>query len=607
MDNDIWVGRDEHGGVLSLARPDAPKAKGWSLQAIAGVERPHDARVSPDGSKVAFILDRDTSDVWTVDVSGERLMRMTTGRDLAPFWEDDAATWSPDGSLVAYSDEGAVWIVPVGGGLPTKIAEGSSPVWIASEELIISIEGDQKGRLARVTVDDPAPHPITSAESNVAGASVAPAHRAVLYVEFPRDDRQSSNIWIHHLDNGQTFQLTDTPGMQDRSARLSPDGSTVAFASERSGWYETYVVATDGSGLRQITNGDADFSGFEWHPDGTRILAVRTKRGRDDLVVIDPTDGDVTVLAAGGTWSSAGWCQGGVVAVYEDHATPPRLVKVVAGSDPETLFSGTPASVASARHVAYDEVSYQSFDGMDIHGFLFRPESSPGDRLPAVVYPHGGPTSAYGDEWDGHAQYFVAKGYAWLAVNFRGSTGYGREFERANHGVWGVADTEDCLAAADYLAELDWIDSDRIAIFGASYGSYMALASLTNDPQHRFACGVAKYGDSDIATSWAQVDRGGREDLERMMGTPAENRKAYRDGSPLNNVANIERPILVAHGERDLRVHRDQSEQLVAELRRTHKVFEYVTYPTEGHGLLRTGPQVHFYERLERFLDWYLM
>lgn len=607
MDNDIWVGKEEHGGVPSLARPDAPKAKGWSLLAIAGVERPHDARVSPDGSNVAFILDRDTSDVWTIDINGERLSRMTTGRDLSPFWEDDAATWSPDGSRLAYSDEGAVWVVPVGGGLPTKIAEGSSPVWIDSDELIISIEGDQKGRLARVTVDDPAPLPITSNESNVAGASVAPGHRALVYVEFPGDDRQSSNIWMHDLDNGQNLQVTDTPGMHDHSARLSPDGSTVAFTSERSGWYETYVVATDGSGLRQITNGDADFSGLEWHPDGTRILAVRTKRGRDDLVVIDPKDGGVTVLAAGGTWSSAGWCQGGVVAVYEDHATPPRLVKVVAGHDPETLFSGTPASVASAKHVAYDEVSYQSFDGMEIHGFLFRPESSPGDRLPTIVYPHGGPTSAYGDEWDGHAQYFVAKGYAWLAINFRGSTGYGRDFERANHGVWGVADTEDCLAAADYLAGLDWIDPDRIGIFGASYGSYMALASLTNDPQHRFACGVAKYGDSDIATSWAQGDRGGREDLERMMGTPAENRKAYRDGSPLNNVANIERPILVAHGERDLRVHRDQSEQLVAELRRTNKVFEYVTYPTEGHGLLRTGPQVHFYERLERFLDWYLM
>ena len=130
--------------------------------------------------------------------------------------------------------------------------------------------------------------------------------------------------------------------------------------------------------------------------------------------------------------------------------------------------------------------------------------------MPAVVYPHGGPTDCYGDEWDGHAQYFVDKGYAWLAINFRGSTGYGRDFERRNHGDWGVGDTKDCLAAADFLRTLDWVDGERLGIFGASYGSYMALLAVTDDPEHRFRCAVPKYGDCDITTSWAQGDRSGR-------------------------------------------------------------------------------------------------
>ncbi|MBU1494176.1 MAG: prolyl oligopeptidase family serine peptidase, partial [Actinobacteria bacterium] len=216
-------------------------------------------------------------------------------------------------------------------------------------------------------------------------------------------------------------------------------------------------------------------------------------------------------------------------------------------------------------------------------------------------------TSYYGDEWDGIAQYFLDKGYAWLAINFRGSTGYGMEFERADHGVWGVADTDDCLAAADYLAGLDWIDPTRIAIFGASYGSYMTLASLVRDQEDRFACGVAKYGDCDILTSWAQGDRGGREDLERMMGHPSDNPEGYRAGSPIHQIERLSRPLLIAHGEMDKRVSPAQSGQLVAELRRLGKTFEYVTYPTEGHGLLRTGPMLDFYRRLERFLDWYLM
>ena len=196
---------------------------------------------------------------------------------------------------------------------------------------------------------------------------------------------------------------------------------------------------------------------------------------------------------------------------------------------------------------------------------------------------------------------------AWLAINFRGSTGYGLEFERANHGVWGVKDTEDCLAAYDFLASLDWIDPRRIGIFGASYGSYMALCSLAMDPEHRFACGVLKYGDCNILTSWAQGDRGGAEDLERMMGHPGDNRDAYRAGSPVHHLSQVERPLLIAHGEQDERVHLKQSEELVEHLDKLGKTYEYVTYPTEGHGLLRAAPQVDFYRRLERFLDWYLM
>ena len=156
-------------------------------------------------------------------------------------------------------------------------------------------------------------------------------------------------------------------------------------------------------------------------------------------------------------------------------------------------------------------------------------------------------------------------------------------------------------------AGLDWVDAARIAIFGASYGSYMAVAALARDPQHRFACGVAKYGDCDILTSWAQGDQVGIEDLERMMGHPSENRQGYREGSPIHWVADIERPLLIAHGEQDERVSPQQSAQLIEALRRHGKTFEYVTYPTEGHGLLRRAPQLHFYERLERFLDWHLM
>ena len=238
---------------------------------------------------------------------------------------------------------------------------------------------------------------------------------------------------------------------------------------------------------------------------------------------------------------------------------------------------------------------------------LYRPPAT-GRPAPAVVYPHGGPIEFSGDEWDGHAQYFVDKGYAWLALNFRGSTGRGRTFQRLNSGDWGGGDRDDCLAAADYLRTLDWVDGGKLGIFGASYGSYLALCAAVEDAGERFRCAVCKYGDCDLLTSWSQGDRGGVLYCgENMLGHPSENREVWRRGSPVHRLDRLAVPLLIAHGERDERVHPKQSEELVAELRRLGKTFEYVTYPTEAHGFLRAGPQIDFYRRLERFLDWYLL
>lgn len=602
-----WVGKDEHFGVPSMKRPDALKPRSWDLRAIAAVGRPHDSVASPDGRYVSSVFDLDTSDIWVIPVSGEKPQQVTTGRELAPYWEDDPAPWAPSGDRLAYTAKGFVWVVPARGGFPKKVTKGSAPVWINDDELVVSIERDDETRLARVAVDDPWPVAITEAGHNVSGASVSVPHSIVAYVVFPKDDLQSSDIWLHHLDTGANRRLTNEPGMHDRCPRVSPDGSLVAFVSERSGWYEVYRASVDGSTLARVTSESADMSGLDWHPGGGSLVAVRTKEGNSDLVIIDMQTGGLEVVSSGGEWSTPHWVGDSIAAIHESATKPPSLVTLTRDGTETVLLDQVPASVRMASHVQPEGIRYESFDGLEIHGFLMRPDDSKGGLVPAVVYPHGGPTSAYTDSWDGHAQYFVDKGYAWLAINFRGSTGYGRDFERANHGVWGVADTQDCLAAADYLGGLDWVDSNRIAIFGASYGSYMALAALARDPQHRFACGAAKYGDSDIATSWAQGDRGGREDLERMMGRPADDREAYRAGSPLWTVDQISKPILVAHGEKDIRVHPDQSRQLVDELLRHQKTFEYITYPTEGHGLLNAEPQVHFYKRLERFLDWYLM
>ena len=612
----IWVGKDEHEGVLAQPRKDLKPPPHWRLEAVAATPRPRSLTVGADGRRAVMIEDGETSDVWLLDLEQPGAPeRLTTGRDPMPYWEDVEPRLSPNGETVAYADDDHVWLVPAAGGPPRRLVAGSNPVWTPDGRLVISVERDDTTRLAVVGVDDAWPRRLATSHGELDSygdegePAVSPDGSEVAYTFYPRGDLNRSEIRVASLDDGAVRALTGTPGMHDRAAAWSADGETIAYSSERTGFYELHAVGSDGSGDRRLTSAGADHSEHEWHPDGARLVAVRGRGNRFDLVIVDAGDGAAETVSEGGTWTSPHWTAAGdVVAGYEDHATPPELRLVTASAEPRAIHAPAPRAVRRGPYTALEDIVYESFDGLQIPGFLMRPrDASPERPVPAVVYPHGGPTDAYGDVWDGHAQYFVDRGYAWLAVNFRGSTGYGRDFERANHGVWGVEDTKDCLAAADFLRTLDWVDGDRLGVFGASYGSYMALLSVTDDPEHRFRCGVCKYGDCDIVTSWAQGDRYGVQDLERMMGPPAAAREAYRAGSPYHRLENVEVPLLIAHGEQDDRVSPKQSEQLVAQLRRLGKTFEYVTYPTEGHGLLRVGPQLDFYRRLERFLNWTLM
>jgi dipeptidyl aminopeptidase/acylaminoacyl peptidase len=609
----VWVGRDEHNGVQAQHRKDLKPPPHWRLEAIAATRRPRSLTVGGDRRRAVFIEDGDTSDVWMLDLDGAAPPeRLTTGRDPMPFWEDAEPRLSPDGRLVAYVDGEHLYVVPVAGGPPRKLCEGTNPVWIDDERLVAQVERDDTTRLAVLRVEDPWPRRLATAHGGLdehgdeGEAAVSPDRTEVAYTFSPRGDLNRSEIRVASIDGGEVRALTGTPRMHDLAPAWSPDGETIAFSSERSGFYELHLVGSDGEGERRLTQTGADHTEAEWAPGGARLVAIRGRRNRFDLVVVDAESGDADELARGGVWGSPHWtAKGEIVATYEDHNTPPELRL---GSRPTTRHAPAPLSVKRAPYATLEEVAFPSFDGLEIPAFLMRPRgASPEKPVAAVVYPHGGPTMAYADEWDGHAQFFVDKGYAWLMPNYRGSTGYGRDYERLNHGVWGVDDTKDCLAAADYLRTLDWVDGDRLAIFGASYGSYMALLAVTDDPEHRFRCAIPKYGDCDIVTSWAQGDRAGVQDLERMMGPPSAAREAYRAGSAFHRLENVTVPLLIAHGERDERVSPKQSEQLVTELRRLGKTFEYVTYPTEAHGLLRAAPQLDYYRRVERFLDWHLM
>ena len=607
-------GKYERGGWPAQPRPDVRPPEGWSLPLITSVTRPRSHALSPDGTQIAFVWDRgDASDVYMMPSSGGWPARLTSDRGPKPYWFDDPPQWSPDGKWLAFTEKDHVSVVPVKGGLPQKVtsftSKASSPRWMPdSHRLLIVVERDDRQRVLVTDREGSWPRPLSVGPGHDYIPQASPQGDYVAYVHGPLEDLERSDVMLAYTEGGTVCALTGHPEREDTSPTWSPDGKLVAFLSDRPGFYELFVVNPATGQERQVTRAGYDLGDIRWSPDARRIVCTINRNGAIDLGIVDVESGRLEYLrTADGVHALPQWLPDGrtITFEFEDPQHPPDFFRMDVGTRQATqLTFSNPPALAALELVDPEMMSYKSLDGLEIPSFLYRPSKPNGA---AIVYPHGGPTSQYILEWDIWAQYMVARGYTWLAPNFRGSTGYGTEFERLNRYVWGVKDTEDCLAAADYLTRFDWIDPHRVAIFGASYGSYLAVCALAYDPKYRFACGVAKYGDCNILTSWAQSEREAREDLERMMGHPANGRDGYRLGSPVMKVSDIQRPLLVVHGLQDPIVHPLQSEELVEALKRESKTFEYKTYPDEGHGLLRRKNQLDFYAHMERFVDWYLL
>ena len=598
---ELLKARYERNGWPAQKRPDLDPPPGWSLELLAGIGRPRAHALSPDGATLAFFWDlADLSDLYVMPAAGGWPLRLTFDRDAVAYWADDPPQWSPDGRWLAYTNQGHVWIVAAAGGQPKKITDFTtaawSPRWMPdSHGLIISISRERHTYLLLTDREGGWPRQITHEPGHAHSAQPAPDGRSLVYVHQPQDEYDRSDICRVDLASGEVSTLVRTPDRHNRLPRWSPNGSQIAYISERPSFNQLYLVDAQTGQERQVTDVPHDLGEITWSPDGTRILCTVNRLGAYDLGVVDVASGQLSdVRRTAGVHGYPHWLPDGqaITFEFEDAQTPPDIYRLnLADGALTRLTLSQPLALDGLALVTPEHVTYRSLDGLEIPAFLYRPVRPNGA---AVLYPHGGPTSQYIPEFDIVAQYFVAKGYTWLAPNFRGSTGYGIDFERANYNVWGVEDTHDCLAGADYLASLG-VDKDRIAIFGASYGSYMTTCALAYDPARRFACGVAKYGDCDIQASWAQGDQIGREDLERMMQHPSANRAAYRAGSPVWEVDRITKPLLIAHGLEDARVHPLQSEQLVEALKREGKTFEYITYPDEGHGLLRRKTRLDFY------------
>ena len=253
-------------------------------------------------------------------------------------------------------------------------------------------------------------------------------------------------------------------------------------------------------------------------------------------------------------------------------------------------------------------ISYEARDGVLIHGYLTLPKNVEAKNLPVIVNPHGGPWSR--DVWgyNPEVQFLANRGYAVLQMDFRGSTGYGREFLEAGYKQWGLDMQNDITDGVKWLIEQGIADPDRIGIYGASYGGYATLAGVTFTPE-LYAAAVNYVGVSNLFTFLETIPEyweSMRAMLYEMIGHPEEDAEQFKATSPVFHADKIVTPLLIAHGANDVRVNQAEADQIVEALKNNGVEVEYILKEDEGHGFARFENQIEFYNAMEKFFAEHL-
>lgn len=506
---------------------------------------------------------------------------------------------SPDGRWVAYvhSDErdDCIAVVPADGSRwPLKVGAGRDfymqPAWHPNGNRLAWIEWDHPNmpwdgtELCLATLDFSTGAPVLDSRQVVAGGG----QTAIFQPEF------------------------------------SPDGRFLYYCSDETGWSHLYRWDLANGSATQLTSGKTEHAIPAWQQgmrtysiSGSGVAyAVRSDRGFDTLLKVEPS-GDVTDLRD---------VHYGITSIAFPAASPgaDERIAVIAGSGVQpsrvllfdldsagyrtTLLRRSASETTPEGELSLPQaLSWKSFDGQEAHGIYYPPVGDPTPKpVPLIVSVHGGPTSQVTTAFNPVAQFFASRGYGVLLPNYRGSTGYGRDYMLKLRESWGIYDVKDSEYGVRSLIERGLVDGKRVVIMGGSAGGYTVLKSLV-DMQGFYRAGICMFGVSNMFTLASDTHKFEERYLDTMLGPLPEAADVYRDRSPIFHADKIVDPVAVFQGDIDRVVPREQSDSIVASLRGRGVPHEYHIYEGEGHGWRKAETIEAFYTAVDRFLRQYVV
>ena len=558
-----------------------PAEGGWPTQLTVSDQRQTAPAWSPDGKWIAYMSDYDGDEQWDiflVSPSTGQVVNLTNTREIA----EESPTWSPDGRYLAYMVKpktSSVFEIDVYDTLMREtrhLTSGTaknkmnvSPIWSRDGKWIVYTQQQAKGT--------------------------------------------DSNIFVAEVANGKSTLLTPHQGEQLYAANdFSPDGKQVLITANAANGYDNVALLDIASTkISWLTQDKWEISGGNFSSDSKSITWTANVDGNTDIYLHDIASGKTTSLPlpkgvnqVGGA-ESAFTRDGSRLLYYHNGPNAPNDVWVYSLADGKSR-QVTHALVAGVRAEDMVEpflVHFPSRDGKwTISALVYVPYNLPRQAIsPAIVYVHGGPTAQTVNSFSRIIQYMANQGYIVIAPNYRGSTGYGKEFQQANLFDMGGGDLQDVLAAADWIKQTGYVDPKKLILMGGSYGGYMTMMGVTKAPEV-WAAGVPIVPFVNWFTEIENEDPVLQQSDLATMGDPVKNKTLFEDRSPINFIDRVKAPLLLLAGGHDPRCPKTEAQQVVDAIKKRSGVVEYKVYENEGHGFARVENQIDAYKRVAEFL-----